>query len=409
MGSKLRETFPAFKHIYYRYYFSGQLVSLIGTWLQNIAQSWLVLQLTHSAFMVGLVQALQFLPVLFLGLLGGAIVDRFNTRHVLICTQIASFFLAMGLGTLALLGLVNVWIVAVFAFCLGIIQSFDAPARQSFTIEIVGKKDLPSAIALNMSVFNSARVIGPALAGFLITTVGNAFAFLLNGLSYLGPITALYFMKINNHPTEKHESPFKAIKSGIRYVYHHPFLKNLLIFSAITSIFGFSYSTLLPIMVEQVFKKGASELGFLFSAAGIGALIATVTLQFYMKHFSRENIIVTASLLFSSLIMIFSFITNFNLAMVVLFFASMSLTTQMALTNTTVQQSADNAYRGRIMSLFTLSFMGMFPLGSFQIGFIAEHFGAPLAIRASAVVVFVAAIILYFAFKNSTENQISPN
>ncbi len=396
--------FPAFKHQYYRYYFSGQLVSLIGTWLQNIAQSWLVLQLTHSAFMVGLVQALQFLPVLFLGLLGGAMVDRFNTRHVLIYTQIASCLLALLLGTLALFGLINVWIVGIFAFCLGIVQSFDAPARQSFTIEIVGKKDLSSAVALNMSIFNSARVIGPALAGFLISTVGNAGAFLLNGLSFLGPITALTSMKINNHPAHAQEHPLRAIKSGIRYAYHHPFLKNLLIFSAMTSIFGFSYSTLLPVMVEQVFHKGAAELGILFSSAGVGALIATVTLQFYMKHFSREQIIVSASLAFSLMIIIFSFIANFYVALGVLFLASMALTTQMALTNTTVQHAADNAFRGRIMSLFTLSFMGMFPIGSFQIGLIAEHYGAPLAIRFSAAVVFLAAIVLYFSFKRNGES-----
>jgi MFS family permease len=401
MRSKLLSTFPAFKHQYYRYYFSGQLISLVGTWLQNIAQSWLVLQLTHSAFMVGFVQALQFLPVLFLGLLGGAIVDRFNTRYVLICTQIAAFILALTLGTLAFFNLVNVWVVAAFAFCLGIIQSFDAPARQSFTIEIVGKKDLSSAIALNMSVFNSARVIGPALAGFLITTVGNAFAFLLNAFSFLGPITALYFMKINNHPTHAQKNPLKAIKAGIMYAYHHPFLKSLLVFSAITSIFGFSYSTLLPVLTEQVFHLGATELGILFSSAGIGALIATVTLQFYMKHFSHEKIIVAASLLFSTLILVFSFVTNFYLALAVLFFASMALTTQMALTNTTVQHTADDAFRGRVMSLFTLSFMGMFPLGSFQMGVIAEHFGAPIAIRVSACVVFFAAIILHFTLKKS--------
>lgn len=401
MGPKLLKAFPAFKHIYYRYYFSGQLVSLIGTWLQNIAQSWLVLQLTHSAFMVGLVSALGFLPVLFLGLLGGAIVDRFNTRHVLIFTQIASLLLALGLGILAGIGLVNVWIVATFALLLGVVNSLDAPARQSFTIEIVGREDLSSAIALNMGVFNSARVIGPALAGLLIATVGNSGAFILNGLSFLGPIIALYLMKINNHPANDHEHPIQAIKAGIKYAYNHPFLKSLLIFSAVTSIFGFSYSTLLPVVIEQVFHKGATELGILFSAAGIGALIATMMLQLFIKKYTMENIIVCSSLLFSTFIILFSFTSNFYLALVTLFFASMSLTTQMALTNTTVQHSAENALRGRIMSLFTLSFMGMFPLGSFQIGLIAEHFGAPLAIRLSASVVFISAIILYFSFKKT--------
>lgn len=404
MSKKFLTLFPAFKHKDYRSYFFGQLVSLVGTWLQNIAQSWLVLQLTHSAFMVGLVSALGFLPVLFLGLLGGAIVDRFNTRHVLIFTQISSLALALGLGILATMGFVTVWIVAIFAFLLGVVNSLDAPARQSFTIEIVGKEDLSSAIALNMGMFNTARVIGPALAGLLIAWVGNSGAFILNGLSFFAPIIALISMKVNSPPPQIHEHPIKAIKSGVQYAYHHPMIKKLLIFSAITSIFGFSYSTLLPVIIEQEFHKGATELGIMFSSAGIGALLGTILLQLFIKRFAKEKILVAASLSFATFIIAFTFIHAFYLSLIALFFASMSITTQMALSNTTVQHAVENHMRGRVMSLFTLAFMGMFPLGSLQIGFIAEHLGAPFAIRLSASIVFFGALIFWYSSLNKTKN-----
>src|SRR5258708_3787714 len=235
MLEKLFQAFPAFKFRDYRLYFFGQLVSLVGTWLQLVAESWLVLQLTNSAFWVGVVTALGFLPVLLFGLFGGVIVDRFHTRQLLIFTNIGAMTLALILGTLILTGHVTVFAVAILAFLLGVVNALDMPARQSFTMEIVGREVLPSAIALNMGMFNSSRVIGPALAGFLIYKFGTGPAYILNGLSFLAAIAALLLMKTKSVLPEEHSHPIQAIKEGLSYTKNHKLIRNLIIFMAFFS------------------------------------------------------------------------------------------------------------------------------------------------------------------------------
>lgn len=387
--------FPAFRHKNYRYYFSGQLVSLVGTWLQAVAQGWYVLELTHSAFMVGLVAALGFLPVLLFGLLGGVIVDRFHKRKLLIFTQGASLILALSLGTLALFGYGNVWIVSVFAFLLGIVNAIDMPARQSFTIELVGGKDLPSAIALNMSSFNTARVIGPAIAGALIATIGTPWAFVINGLSFLGPLFALMLMNVKSDIPKLHAHPLHSIKIGLNYAFNHPSIKNLLLLTAIVSIFGFSYTTLLPVITKQIFHKDAGALGMIYSAVGVGAVISAFITAYLYKKISFYKIIFWGSIIFSISVLSLSFIYNFYLSLPFFFFAGTGFATIISTVNSTIQKNVEHSLRGRVMSIFTLSFIGMQPIGSFLMGFFAEHFGSQFALRLGSTIVLLFSLYLY--------------
>lgn len=397
MVPRLLSTFPAFRSRNYRLYFAGQLISLIGTWLQMVAQAWLVLKLTQSAFMVGLVSALGFLPVLFFSLFGGVLVDRFHKRELIISTQMLEMILAFALGILTLLGVINVWLLALLAFLLGIVNAIDMPARLSFTIEMVGKEFLPSAIALNMGVFNTARVIGPAIAGWLIAYVGNGGAFIINGLSFLAPIAALWAMDVKSKIPQVHPDTFQAIKIGLKYVYHHSLIKNLLIFTTATAIFGWSYSTMMPVLAQNVFSKDASGLGMMYAAAGLGALVGVIFISGFAHQFSAKNLILGGNLGFIISVILFSFTQNFLLGLAYLFLTGIGLAIQVAMLNTTIQHNVEHSLRGRVMSIYSLAFLGMFPIGSFQVGFIAQQMGAQFAIRVGAIILLAFASYLHFS------------
>ncbi len=283
---KAGRIFPALKHENYRYYFQGQLVSLSGSWMQTVAQGWLVFQLTNSPFMVGLVSALNHMPILFFGIFGGLIVDRFDKQKLIIYTQASSLVLALTLGVLTITGHINVWGVAVFAFLLGLVQAIDNPARQALTIEMVGREHLPSAIALNVGSFNSARVFGPALAGILIARLGTGITFILNGLTFLGPIIAVRSMKLNLPPVVKStQHPLLAIKQGLKYTYRHPIIKNIMLFTIFTSVFGWSYVSMLPVVADRVFHQDSFGLGLFYSCFGTGAVLGTVFISAFNNRY----------------------------------------------------------------------------------------------------------------------------
>lgn len=395
---KAGKIFPALKHQNYRLYFTGQLVSLIGTWLQTVAQGWLVFQLTHSAYLVGLVAALLNLPVLFFGVFGGVFVDRLNKQRLLIYTQAISLVLALILGTLTIFGLSNVWVVAVMAFLLGVVNAIDTPGRQALTIEMVGREHLPSAINLNIGSFNIARVIGPAIAGVLIAKVGVGFTFILNGLTFLGPLIALKQMRLNLVPVKSAQHPLLSLKTGLRYAYHHPIIRTLLIFTAITSVFGWSFTTLLPVIAETIFHQSAFGLGLLFSGFGTGAIFGTVFISIFHSRFSSRRLLLSASFLLTTAIFAFSLTSNFYIALGLMLLVGFGSASQMAVVNSSIQNNVENQLRGRVMSIFTTCNMGMLPIGSFLMGFIAEHFGSQIAISLGASIVFLFATYLYFTF-----------
>lgn len=399
--SRILSAFPAFKYANYRLYFVGQLASLIGTWLQMVAEGWLVLELTHSAFWVGVEAAASTIPILIFTLFGGVIVDRFNKKYILIFTQTVSMILALTLGFLVVGHLVNLWEMIVLAFFLGCVNALDMPARQSFVVDLVERKDLSSAIALNAAMFNGARVIGPGIAGALIAIYGTGGAFTLNGLSYIAVIIALLFMTTKYIKIDVHPHPIKAIKEGIAYSFSNSSIKELLALSAVTSIFGWSYSTIMPVIVSDVFHQGAATLGHLLSVAGLGALTSALLVSAVSKKIDPMKLIFFGNLLFGVSVMLFSFTTNIFFASIFLYFAGCGILLQFSLINVTIQHLVADNLRGRVLSIYTLTFLGLTPIGSLQVGLIAERFGSEFAIRFGSAVILLYGTYLFIQRKRN--------
>ncbi len=400
-AQKIFKAFPAFKSKKFQLYFGGQLISVIGTWLQIVAEGWLVYQLTHSAFYVGLDAAAATIPSLFLSLLGGVIVDRYPKKRILIFTQSASMVLAFTLGILTVLQVITVWEIITLAFLLGVVNAIDAPARQAIITDLIdNKQSLASAIALNSGIFNAARVIGPTIAGLLIAAVGAGTAFILNGASYIAVIIALFYIRLPAAAPNIHLAPMKAIREGLSYTYHHDIIRTLLILSGVVSIFGWSYSTLLPVMATETFHLGAMGLGYLYAAAGLGALLGTICISAFSRKLGAIFFIIGGNITFSVSLILFTFVSNVPIALILLFLIGAGLVSQFAMTTTVIQHQVTDALRGRVMSVYTLVFLGLSPLGNLEIGFAAEHLGTEMAIRVSALIMLGFAVYLLTNKKN---------
>lgn len=392
--NKLLTIFPALSYRNYQLYFGGQLISFTGNWLQIVAQGWLVLQLTTSPFLIGLVAALSTLPFLAFSLFGGVIVDRFPKQKILFFTQLTAMVLALILGSLTLLNLINIWAVALLAFLLGTVNAIDAPARQAFTVTMVDKKHLASAISLNAGIFNGARAIGPSIAGFLISLIGSGGAFILNGLGYIASISAIKKINVEEITHDSHPHPLRAIQEGVKYTITHPILRTLMLFAGITSVFGWSYVTIMPIIAKQTFGVDATGLGYLYTASGLGALTATIIVSAFSQKIKPVVFIFGGNTIFTISMILFSLTSSLTLALPLLFLSGTGLLCQFAITNSTIQHLVEDRYRGRVMSIYTLVFLGLSPLGSLQIGFISEHFGTGFAMRAGVIVTYIAALII---------------
>lgn len=391
--------FPALKSRNYKLYFTGQLISTIGTWLQIVAQGWLVLKLTNSAFLIGLVAAVATLPTLLFSLFGGVIVDKISKRKILLITEISAMILAFVLGILTILNIINLWEIMILAFLLGVVSALDIPARQAFTVEMVGKEDLHSAISLNSAIFNGARVIGPGFAGFLIAFFGVGGAFILNALSYIAVIIALLMMKVSAVTHKTHPNPLLAIKEGVVYSMKHPLIRTLLLLAGFVSTFGWSYTTIMPYIVEHTFHADASGLGYLYAASGIGALFATFTVSAYAKKFNSFVFILGGNILFTIGAVLFSLTASINQAYLYLFIAGFGLLAQFAMMNTLIQSHVEDRYRGRVMSIYTIMFLGLAPLGNLEVGFLSEHFGTAFAIQFGAIITFLFGVYVFLSRK----------
>lgn len=388
-------SFPALQSRNYRIYFFGQFFSLIGTWLQIVAQGWLVLQLTSSPFLIGLVAALATAPSLLFSLFGGVVVDRFSKKKILYFTQSASMVLALLLGVLTNMGLASVPIIGSIAFLMGTVNAVDAPARQALVPELVGKQRLASAIALNSGIFNAARVIGPGLAGMLIAWVGIGGAFIANGISYIAVLIALWFVNIREVPAARTLNPLQAIREGVAYSFSHPVIRVLLLFVGMVSIFGWSYTTIMPVIAKNTFHLDAKGLGYLYMATGAGALLATYLVGAYGNKVPPLVYILGGNTLFALCLILFSFTTNFTLALVLLFFIGLGLLSQASMMNTMVQGMVKQEFRGRVMSMYILMFLGMAPIGNFEIGYLTEHLGVAWAFTINAVIVLLVGLLVF--------------
>jgi MFS family permease len=388
-------SFPALQSRNYRIYFFGQFISLIGTWLQIVAQGWLVLQLTSSAFLIGLVAAMWTAPSLLFSLFGGVVVDRFSKKKILYFTQSSNMILALLLGVLTNTGLATVPVIAFIAFLMGTVNAVDAPARQALVPEMVRKEQLASAIALNSGIFNAARVIGPGLAGMLIAWFGTGGAFIANGISYISVLVALWFVQIADLPAERSLRPMDAIKQGITYSFTHPVIRVLLVFVGVVSIFGWSYTTIMPLIAQNTYGLDAKGLGYLYSATGLGALLATYLVGAYAGKVSPLIFIVGGNTLFALCLILFAFTTSFPFALVLLFLIGLGLLCQASMMNTMVQGMVRKEFRGRVMSIYILMFLGLSPIGNFEIGFLTERVGVSWAFTINAVIVLLFGLLVF--------------
>jgi MFS family permease len=382
------------QHRNFQLFIGGQLVSLIGTWMQTTAQLWLVYKLTRSAALLGLFGFANGIPILLLASVGGYVGDRYNRWYGVIATQSVSMFLAFVLAGLTLSGVIREWEIIFIAFLVGVVNAFDVPIRQSFFVEMVGKEDLPNAIALNSSIFNGARVVGPAIAGFAIAWVGEGWCFFLNGVSFLAVIGALLAMRVShNKPQPSKDSAFQQFIEGFKYSMSDAPVRSILLLLSVLSLFGLQYSVFIPIFADGILHAGARGLGFLMSAAGVGAVIGALYFAGRTTYTGLARWIAATSMICAVGLVIFSQSKYFALSAVVIFFVGFAATVQMAATNTIVQSRVPDALRGRVMAVYATMFMGVQPVGSLLAGMVAKRIGAPVTLTIFGLLVLAAALL----------------
>jgi MFS family permease len=382
----------ALKHRNFQLFFSGQLISLTGTWMQTVAQSWLVYRLTGSSLLLGSVGFASQIPVFLMAPVGGMVADRMNRHRIVIATQTVSMILALVLATLTLTHTVKVWHIFLLAASMGVVNAFDIPGRQSFLVDMVGREDLMNAIALNSSMFNGARVIGPAIAGILVVKIGEGWCFFANGISYIAVIVGLLLMKVECQRRSKSDSPLADIVEGFRWVSHTGPIRALLLLLGLVSLVGMPYTVLMPVFADRILHGGARGLGILMGFTGIGALLGALMLALRtgVKGLGRLVSICCAG--FGVSLIAFSLSPHFWLSASLLIPVGFFIMLQMACSNTLIQAMVPDALRGRVMALYSMMFMGMAPFGALLGGALADRLGAPITVATGGLASIAGAI-----------------
>jgi MFS family permease len=382
-----RVRFGALAHRNFRLFIAGQGTSLIGTWMQSIALGWLVYDLTRSPFYVGAVSALGSLGVLLFTLYAGVVADRVDKRRTIVFTQSLSMLQAFALATLVWTHAITIWNVMALATALGVVNAFDIPMRQSFVVEMVGKEDLVSAIALNSSMFNAARVVGPALAGALIGLVGVGVCFFLNGVSYIAVIASLFAMRLPSYVAQPaRPSAWTGFREIVAFIRSDARVSTLVVLTAILSVFGFPFLTLMPVFAGDVLHARAGGYGVLMAAVGVGAMLGALAIAGFSRQIPKGRTLLTGGAAFGLLVAAFALSRHFALSVALLAVAGCAMIVNNALTNTLLQTLVPDQLRGRVMGFYSFVFVGLAPLGAFQAGAFAERFGAPLAVAAGALI-----------------------
>lgn len=390
---QLPVTFRALKHRNFQLFFSGQLISLIGTWMQNVAQAWLVYKLTGSSLLLGSVGFASQFPVFLASPFGGIVADRNNRQKVVIGTQAASMFLAFILAGLTLAKRITIPEIFVLAALLGIVNAFDIPGRQAFLVEMVGKEDLINAIALNSSMFNGARIIGPAIAGILVARIGEGWCFFANAISYIAVIIGLFMMRVERRHQPPIGSPLEHIKEGFRFVGDTQPIRALLVLLGLVSLVAMPYTVLMPIFADRILHGGARGLGILMGATGVGALLGALTLATRTGVHGLGRWVTLSCAGFGVFLIIFSLSRSFWLSTALLVPVGFCMMLQMSSSNTLIQAMVPDHLRGRVMSVYSMMFMGMAPFGALLGGVVADTLGAPLAVSMGGVAALGGAAI----------------
>ena len=399
-----RQAFVALRHRNFRLFFAGQLVSLTGTWMQSTAEGWLVYQLTGSKLLLGVVAAVGTLPMLFFSLWGGSLADRHPKRTILVITQIGMMLLAFVMTALVACRVVLPWHIVVAAALGGLAMAFDMPARQAFIVEMTSKADLLNAISLNSSVFNAARVVGPALAGVVMAKTGMAWCFFLNGVSFMAVIAGLLAMRLPAHPRAvDHVSTWRHALDGLSYVWRHRESRVLFALFGVVGVFGWSYTVLMPAFARDILHAGEDKFGSLLSANGLGALFGALTVAATGQLWRRRTLLVVGLVLVSSMLLCLALTRDYHAALVSLIVGGFGMMMFFATLNTALQSSVADGMRGRVMGVWALMFGTMMPVGSMEAGTLAHYFGLPVTLMTGAIVCALTAMVAGFVISRETE------
>lgn len=411
--SSVARGFTALRHPNYRLFWFGQLISLIGTWMQTVAQAWLVLQMTGSAVDLGIVSALQLLPVLVIGMFGGVFADRVSKRRLLLVTQTFQMLLAAILGLLVSTGLVQIWHVYLLATLLGVANAFDMPTRQAFVVEMVGREDLMNAVALNSMQFNAARIVGPALAGISIAAIGVTGSFYANAASFVFVIGGLALMRTDRffavEPAPR-TSVIRSLAEGCRYVLNTPTVLMITALVGVLGIFAFNMNVLVPLFAKNVLHSGAGGYGLLMAAMGAGSLLAALTAAFLQR--TRWDLLLGGAAVFCVFEIAFAFSHMFWLSMLLLAVTGYGLITFFMSANTGVQQKVPDQLRGRVMGVYMTVNVGATPFGNVASGALASSFGAPFAMATGAAAALVSVLLAsgwLYLHRGSADLSLSPS
>ncbi len=393
--SRLRTTLRAFQHRNYRLYFFGQAISITGTWMQSIALNWLLYKLTDSVFMLGLVGFVLYAPNFFFAPIAGVFADRTSRFKMFFTAQVLAMLQALTLAALVLTDTVQVWHIVTLAGVLGVINSFDFPSRQSMVVLLVeNKNDLSNAIALNSSMVNLARVLGPSLAGILIALIGEGWCFLLNGVSYVAVIGCLLAMRLRPQEATKSVGDiWGGFREGLRYAYNSPSIRPILILLAFVSVIGMPYAALMPVYARDILLGDSRTLGFLMGATGLGAITAAIYLASRQRVLGLEKMLAMAATCMGSGLIAISFIREFWVAIPFMYLIGIGMISQIACTNTILQTLVDEDKRGRVISLYVASFVGMLPFGNLITGTLASAIGAPRTMLVTGILCVLASLL----------------
>ena len=384
--SRVPAMFRSLRSRNYRLFFSGQMISLVGTWMQSVAQAWLVYRLTGASLLLGLVGFAGQIPVFLLASIGGMVADRRSRYRIVIATQTSAMLLAFVLSALTLLGHIKVWEIMVVASSLGLVNAFDIPARQAFVVEMVGQQDLVNAIALNSAMVNGARILGPAVAGVTVAAIGEGWCFFANGVSYIAVLVGLLLMTVTPRARGGGRSGLRSLVEGFHWVARTGPIRALLLLLGLVSLTGMPYMVLMPIFADRILHSGARGLGLLMGAAGVGAIIGTLALA--ARHGVRGlgRWVMFAAMGFGASLVLFSMSHWFWLSILLVMPAGFAMILQMASSNTLIQTMVPDELRGRVMAVYSMMFMGMAPFGALLSGAIAQHVGAPLTVRLGGII-----------------------
>ncbi len=393
----LSHTFRALRHRNFRLFIAGQVVSLVGTWMQNVAQSWLVYRLTHSELLLGTSWFCSQIAVFALGPLGGLAADRFSRQKLVIVTQTLSMLQALALAALTLSGKVQVWHILALGGFLGVINAFDMPGRQALVIHMTSQEDLLNAISLNSAVFNTARVLGPGVAGLLVAAVGEGVCFLINGISFLAVIAGLMMMRLPKFEAAGTESPWEHLVDGFRYAWGHHDVRRVLGLMAAATLGGMPILVLSPFFADAIFHQGSRGLGFLMGAMGVGAVIGTLVLARRTRVSGLPRVMTYSGLFVGCSYLAFGLSPAYGFSVCIMGLIGLFVMRQMASANTTIQMLIPDRYRGRIMALYAMTVVGLGPFGSLAAGALAGRFGARATVVIGSVLVMGASVAFGFS------------